>query len=166
MSETKEIIKDDTLHKYLIKKIRRAVEDKQTIVHVSNKQFQIEELLSDNNFYTRVESLDELDLNKEAYSQVILDLDMPSLDKFEASLEKAKRVMFKHANLIIIASNMCSFKNKINFFFENKLEGLTRPNREVSPGFVRQTLCENGWFLKNRAWNYGDKILTISNKSL
>ena len=156
-------IKDDFLHKYMIKKLVRAINQGQNILHLSNKQFQITELFSQNNFYSKIESFSEIDTNKEAYSQIILDLDMPELDDFKQALEISKKILFKYGQIMIIASNMCSFKNKINFFFENRLEGLKRPNRAVTPGFLRQTLIENGFHIKNRGWQYGEKILVVCN---
>jgi hypothetical protein len=160
-----ESTKDDVLHKYLIKKLKRAINNGQSILHISNKQNQITELFSLDNIYTKQKDFSNLDLNKEAYSQIILDLDMPSCDDFKLCLEYARKLLFKHGNLIIIASNMCSFKNKINFLFENKLEGLSRPNRAVTPGFIRQTLLENAYEMKNRAWQYDEKLLVITNKT-
>lgn len=157
--------KDDVLHKYLIKKLKRAINSGQSILHISAKQGQITELFSENNFYTKTNDFSEQDLSKEAYSQIILDLDMPACDDFKQSIENARKLLFKHGNLIIIASNMCSFKNKINFFFENRLEGLNRPNRAVTPGFIRQTLIENNYEMKNRGWQYDEKLLAIANKS-
>lgn len=157
-------IKDDILHKYLIKKIRRAVNDNQSILHLSNKQNQITEIFSKENFYTKQENFNGINLEKESFSQIILDLDMPSCDEFNKTLEICKKILFKHGHLIIIASNMCSFKNKINFFFENRLEGLSRPNRAVTPGFLRQTLIEKGFQLNNRGWQYDKKLLVIVNK--
>lgn len=159
-------IKDDILHKYLIKKIRRAVNDNQSILHLSNKQNQITEIFSKDNFYTKQENFNGLNLEKESFSQIILDLDMPSCDEFNKTLDICKKILFKHGHLIIIASNMCSFKNKINFFFENRLEGLSRPNRAVTPGFLRQTLIEKGFQLNNRGWQYGEKLLVIVNKPI
>jgi hypothetical protein len=157
-------IKDDILHKYLIKKIRRAVNDNQSILHLSNKQNQITEIFSKENFYTKQENFDGLNLEKESFSQIVLDLDMPNCDEFKKTLDICKKILFKHGHLIIIASNMCSFKNKINFLFENRLEGLSRPNRAVTPGFLRQTLIEKGFQLNNRGWQYDEKLLVIVNK--
>jgi hypothetical protein len=159
-------IKDDILHKYLIKKIRRAINDNQSILHLSNKQNQITEIFSKDNFYTKQENFDGLNLEKESFSQIILDLDMPSCDEFKKTLDICKKILFKHGHLIIIASNMCSFKNKINFFFENRLEGLSRPNRAVTPGFLRQTLIEKGFQLNNRGWQYNEKLLLIVNRPI
>ena len=89
---------------------------------------------------------------------------MPNCDEFKKTLDICKKILFKHGHLIIIASNMCSFKNKINFLFENRLEGLSRPNRAVTPGFLRQTLIEKGFQLNNRGWQYDEKLLVIVNK--
>ena len=88
---------------------------------------------------------------------------MEALDDFKKALTISKKILFKHGHLIIIASNMCTFKNKINFIFENRLEGLTRPNRSETPGFLRQTLIESGFHLKNRGWQYNEKLLVITN---
>lgn len=154
--------KDDILHKYLIKKLKRAINNGQSILHLSTKQMQITEIFSEDNFYTKQESFEGLEI-KESFSQIIIDLDMPACDSFLEMLELCRKLLFKHGNLIIIASNMCSFKNKINFFFENRLEGLNRPNRAVTPGFLRQTLIEEGFEIKNRSWNYGEKMLVIAN---
>lgn len=154
---------DDVLHKYLIKKLKRAINDSQSILHISNKQNQVTELFNDENFYTKADDFSTVNLNKASFSQIILDLDMEALDDFTETLKICRNILFKHGNLIIIASNMCTFKNKINFLFENKLEGLKRPNREVTPGFLRQTLIEKGFHLKNRGWQYEEKLLVIAN---
>lgn len=163
LTQEKSTLKDDVLHKYLIKKLKRAINDNQSILHISNKQNQITELFEEENFYTKSDNFDNIDQSKESFSQVILDLDMEALDDFKKALAISKKVLFKHGHLIIIASNMCTFKNKINFIFENRLEGLTRPNRAVTPGFLRQTLIENGFHLKNRGWQYNEKLLVITN---
>ena len=157
--------KDDILHKFLLKKVRRAMNEGQSILHISNKHYQIEEEHAPKNFYTKKGNFNGEDLSKEAYSQIIIDLDMPVFDDFNTALETIRKLLFKHGNLIIIASNMCSFRNKINFFFENKLEGLTRPNRAITSGFLRQTLIESGFHLKNRGWQYGEKLLVIANRA-
>lgn len=163
LTQEKSTLKDDVLHKYLIKKLKRAINDNQSILHISNKQNQITELFEKENFYTKANNFETVDQSKESFSQVILDLDMEALDDFKKALAISKKILFKHGHLIIIASNMCTFKNKINFIFENRLEGLTRPNRAVTPGFLRQTLIEHGFHLKNRGWQYNEKLLVITN---
>mgnify|MGYP002639984688 CR=1 FL=1 len=163
ITKERQEIKDDDLHKYLIKKLKRAINDGQSILHISNKQNQITDLFQEENFYTKAENFDKTDQAKASYSQIILDLDMESLDNFSAALEICRKILFRHGHLIIIASNMCSFKNKVNFFFENRLEGLKRPNRAVTPGFLRQTLIESGFHLNNRGWQYEEKLLVICN---
>ena len=145
--------------RYMLKKIGRAVKTGQKILHLSNKQEDIENLLETENFYTKQSDFKNLD---SGYSQIILDLDMPALDDFQASLELCQKLLFKNGTLIVIGTDMCSWRNKINFLFENKLEGINRPNRAVSAGFIRQTLLEKGFLLKNRAWKFENKIMVIA----
>ncbi|MDD9898621.1 MAG: hypothetical protein OXU45_06440, partial [Candidatus Melainabacteria bacterium] len=52
--------KEDQLHKFLLKKIKREIASGQSVLHLSSKQQQIKELLAEKNHYTKVESLDEL----------------------------------------------------------------------------------------------------------
>ena len=145
--------------RYMLKKIGRAVKTGQKILHISNKQEDIEELLKPENFYTKQDNFENLD---SGYSQIIFDLDMAALDDFAASLDLCKKILFKNGTLIVIATDMCSWRNKINFLFENKLEGINRPNRAVSAGFIRQSLLEKGFLLKNRAWKFENKIMVIA----
>ena len=63
---------------------------------------------------------------------------------------------------MVIASNLCSFKNQLAVCFGNELEDFDRPNRAVPPGFLRGKLLRKGFFVKNRFWQYNQKLLIMA----
>lgn len=153
---------EEKLHKFLLKKVQRLVKTQQNILHISSKQNEITDLLKENNLYTKTNNLNEINFEEKAFSQIILDLDSPACDNLEQLLIDCKKILFKYANLIIIATDLCSFNNKIKFIFESKLENFKRPNRAVTGGYVRDLLLKNGFSIRNRAWKFNDKILYLS----
>ncbi len=162
------MIVDDKLHPFLLKKIRKEIIGTQSILHLSAKQKQVTESFMSANHYAKFESLESLrtklggTLNP-AFSHLIIDLDLPCCDNFEDFLFEIKKLMLPNALLIIIASNLCSWRNKINFWFGNDLEDIARPYRAVAPRFLRDNLLANSFQVKNRFWDYGDKILIMAN---
>lgn len=157
---------NDQLHKLLLKKIRLEITSGQTVLHVSSKQDQITEMLVGGNLLTKISSLDEIATKqiqtKKAFSYVIADMDSPALDDFEKFLDLAASMIIRPGLLIITASNLCAFKNKINFCFDNAPENFTRPIRAVPSGYLRNRLIEKGFFVKNRYWAYDDKLLIMA----
>lgn len=160
-------MKNDKLHKFLLKKIKREVASGQAILHISNKQQQITDLLSANNIYTQISDLNELkDLGikpgQKAFTYVIADLDMPCLDDFNKFLNRVSTTIIRPGLLIIIASNLATFHNQLAIWFGNDLDNFSRPNRAVTPGFLRTRLLEKGYFVKNRFWQYDHKLLIMA----
>lgn len=162
-----EEIKDDNLHKFLLKKLMREIGSGQSILHLSNKQKQIEKLLSENNQYFRLESLDDLpglgfDRKTKLFAYVIADMDMTDLDDFELFLDRVAPLVIRPGLLCIVASNLSTFKNKIAVFFGNELENFNRPLRAVTYGYLRNKLLEKSFKVKNRFWQYNEKLLIMA----
>ncbi len=159
--------KPQHLHKFLLKKIKREIASGQSILHISNSQEQITELLKDNNQYCKVSRLEDLqalgiNATKKSFTYVIADLDMPCLDNFEEFLKQIAPTIIRPGLLIIVASNLATFSNQIGIWFGNDLENFSRPNRAVTPGFLRTKLLEHGYFVKNRFWQYDQKLLIMA----
>lgn len=160
-------IKNDKLHKFLLKKLKREIASGQAVLHISNKQQQVTDLLSVNNIYTRITELNDLSnlgISKaqKAFTYVIADLDMPCLDDFDSFLNQIAPLIIRPGLLIIIASNLATFKNQLAIWFGNDLENFRRPNRAVTAGFLRTRLLEKGYFVKNRFWQYDEKLLIMA----
>lgn len=156
------MILDDKLHDFLLKKIRREIIGTQSILHLSDKQQQIVDKFAAVHHYLKANSLESLQgENSLLFSHVIVDLDLPLCDNFDEFLESIKQVLIPDAELIVIASNLCTWKNKINFWFGNDLTFQARPYRAVAPRFLRDKLLQHGFKIKNRLWDYGDKVLII-----
>ncbi len=158
-------IKNDKLHKFLLKKLKREIASGQAVLHISNKQNQVTNLLNANNIYTQVSELNDLNkfgISKKAFTYVIADLDMPCLDDFDSFLNQIAPLIIRPGLLIIIASNLATFKNQLNIWFGNDLENFRRPNRAVTAGFLRTRLLEKGYFVKNRFWQYDEKLLIMA----
>ncbi len=160
-------IKNDKLHKFLLKKLKREIASGQAVLHISNKQQQVTDLLSANNIYTQVQDLAQLEnlgISKvqKAFTYVIADLDMPCLDDFDSFLNQIAPQIIRPGLLIIIASNLATFSNQLGIWFGNDLENFKRPNRAVTPGFLRTRLLEKGYFVKNRFWQYNEKLLIMA----
>lgn len=163
----KEVIQDDKLAKLLLKKIRLEVTKGQAILHVSKKHNQITEMLEANNLITKVESLTEFfdqnpEIRKKAFTYVIADMDNESLDDFDKFLDKAAPLIIRPGLLIIVATNMTRLSDKIRLFFGKSPKKFTRPLRSVPEGYLRDKLLEKGFFVKNRYWHYGDKLLIMA----
>ena len=167
LTETTTHIKNDKLHKFLLKKLKREIASGQAILHISNKQEQVTDLLSANNIYTQITELSELNKlgiikTQKAFTYVIADLDMPDLDDFDSFLNRIAPMIIRPGLLIIIASNLATFRNQLAIWFGNNLEDFKRPNRAVTPGFLRTRLLEKGYFVKNRFWQYDEKLLIMA----
>lgn len=159
--------KEDQLHKFLLKKIKREIISGQSVLHLSSKQEQICDLLDAQNHYTKVRSLGDLPAlgitnPAKSFGYVIADLDNPELDDFDQFLDKVAPMIVRPGMLIVIASNLCSFKNQLGIWFGNELENFERPNRAVPPGFLRNKLLRKGFFVKNRFWQYDNKLLIMA----
>ena len=156
------LIKEDQLHQFLLKKIAREISSGKPVLHVSKKQEQVEDLLSENNHYLRVDNLKDHNLKPKSFSYVIADLDNAELDDFDTFLDQAAKLIVRPGLLMVIASNLCSFKNQIAVCFGNELDNFDRPNRAVPPGFLRNKLLRKGFFVKNRFWQYNQKLLIMA----
>ncbi len=158
---------DDKLQRLCLKKIKKEIGSGQAILHLSLKQKQISTLLESENNYTKASSLEELSrlgLSKthKAFTYVIADMDLPELDKFDSFLDKVAPMIIRPGLLIIIASNLCTFRNQISIWFGNELENFTRPVRAVPGGYLRNHLLEKGYFVKNRFWQFDEKLLIMA----
>ncbi len=158
---------EDKLARLLLKKITKEIATGQSVLHVSNKQKQITEKLSANNSYIKASSLEDLaslNLTKtnKAFTYVIADMDNPCLDDFDKFLHRIAPMIIRPGLLIIVATNLSTTYNKIALFFGNDLENSMRPLRSVTPGYLRKHLLENGYFVKNRFWQYGTKLLIMA----
>ena len=167
LTETVPYIKNDKLHKFLLKKIKREVATGQAVLHISNKQQAITDLLNKNNNYTQVSDLKQLEdlgigKTQKSFTYVIADLDMPCLDDFNEFLNRVAPLIIRPGLLIIIASNLATFHNQLAIWFGNDLDNFSRPNRAVTPGFLRTRLLERGYFVKNRFWQYDEKLLIMA----
>jgi len=156
----------EKFHRLMLKKIKREVRSGQSILHISNKQNAISDLLKDNNLYTKISSLDPAELEAKqvfkthkAFTYVVLDLDMPCTDDIEKILNQLAPMIIRPGLLILIGTNLCSFKNKLNIWFNNFPSSLSRPSRAVSPNQLRAIALEQGFFLKNRYYQYDDLLL-------
>lgn len=157
-------IHDDKLHRFLLKKIRKEIASGQSVLHLSNKHLEIENDIADKNNYLRVNSLDELKtrgINSKAFSHVIADMDNPELDNFESFLDRVAPLIVRPGLLIIVASNIATFKNQVAIWFGNELENFKRPSRAVTPGYLKNTLLRKGYKVKNRFWHYDEKLLIM-----
>lgn len=150
----------------MLKKIKREIRTGQSILHISNKQTQITELLANDNLLSKVSSLDEDELKannilrtQKAFTYIILDLDMPCSDQMETLLNQIAPMIIRPGLLILIGTNLCSFKSKLKFFFNNAPEGFERPSRAVAPNQLREIVIKEGFFLKNRYYQYGNRLM-------
>lgn len=161
------VILEDKLHKFLLKKLKREIASGQSVLHISSKQNPITELINLNNIYTKVESLRDLEQyglanRNKLFTYVIADMDMPELDDFESFLNRIAPLIIRPGLLIIVATNLCTFANQIAMCFGNALENYHRPSRAITPGYLRNTLLEKGFQVKNRFWQYDNKLLIMA----
>lgn len=154
--------KEDQLHQFLLKKIMREIGTGKPVLHVSQKQEQVEALLAENNHYLVVDNLKDHNFKPKSFSYVIADLDNADLDDFDSFLDQAAKLIVRPGLLMVIASNLCSFKNQLAVCFGNELDNFDRPNRAVPPGFLRNKLLRKGFFVKNRFWQYNQKLLIMA----
>jgi len=167
MSATLEEVRDDKLHKFLLKKLKREVATGQSVLHLSTKQKQIEDLLSPMNHYFRLDSLDSLSnlglsKNTKLFAYVVADMDMTDLDDFESFLDRVAPLIVRPGLLCIVATNLSTFKNQLAMIFGNELENYKRPSRAVTYGYLRNRLLEKGFKIKNRYWQYDEKLLIMA----
>ena len=167
MTVTLAEVKDDKLHKFLLKKIKREVATGQSVLHLSNKQKQIEDLLSKENHFFKLDSLDQLpslgfNKNIKLFAYVIADLDMSDMDDFEVFLDRVAPLIVRPGLLCIIATNLSTFHNQLALLFGNELENYKRPSRAVTYGYLRNRLLEKGFKVKNRYWQYDEKLLIMA----
>ena len=162
-----ETIQDDKLHKFLLKKLKREIATGQSVLHLSNKQKQIKDLLAENNHYFNLESLDELaslgfNSNSKLFAYVVADMDMSDTDDFEDFLDRVAPLIIRPGLLCLVATNLSTFKNQIAMLFGNELENYKRPSRAVTYGYLRNKLLEKGFKVKNRYWQYDEKLLIMA----
>lgn len=154
------------LHKFLLKKIKKEINKGQAVLHISKSQEQITDLLQEDNHYTKVSSLAALENKVEktakAFTYVIVDTDVADADNFNTFLDRVAPMIIRPGLLILVASNLCTFRNTISLIMGNELEDFERPNRAVPPAFLRNKLLEQGFFVKNRFWEYDKKLLIMA----
>jgi hypothetical protein len=160
-------VRDDKLHKFLLKKLSREIATGQSVLHLSSKQLQIEETIAASNQYFRIDSLDNLPKlgfinNRKLFAYVIADMDMSDLDDFDVFLERVAPLIVRPGLLCIVATNLSTFKNQIAMLFGNELENFRRPSRAVTYGYLRKHLLEKGYKVKNRYWQYDNKLLIMA----
>lgn len=162
-----ETVQDDKLHKFLLKKLKREIATGQSVLHISSKQQQIEDLLAGNNHYFRLSSLDDLpslglNSNSKLFAYVIADMDMSDTDDFESFLDRVAPLIVRPGLVCFVATNLSTFKNQIAMLFGNELENYQRPSRAVTYGYLRNKLLEKGFKVKNRYWQYDEKLLIMA----
>jgi hypothetical protein len=158
------MLTQEKLHKFLLKKIKKEVGTGQSVLHFSDKQDPIDESLKANNSILKVSSLEHLNLNelKKSFAYVIADMDMPDLDDFNKFLDRISPLIVRPGLLIITASNLCTFSNKIAVLFGCEAPDLKRPSRAVTPAYLRNALLKKGFSVKNRFWQYDNKLLIMA----
>lgn len=164
---TIDTVRDDKLHKFLLKKLKREIATGQSVLHLSTKQQQIEELLAEKNHYFRLPSIDSLaslgfDKNNKLFAYVVADMDMNDLDDFEVFLDRIAPMIVRPGLLCIVATNLSTFNNQLAMFFGNELENYNRPSRAVTYGYLRNRLLAKGFKIKNRYWQYDEKLLIMA----
>lgn len=150
----------------MLKKIKKEIRSGQSILHISNKQAAISDLLLNDNLLSKVSNLDENELKSKnilrthkAFTYVILDLDMPCSDNLGVILNHVAPMIIRPGLLILIGSNLCSFKSKIKLLFNNAPEEFQRPSRAFAPNQLREIVIREGFFLKNRYYQYGNRLM-------
>ena len=158
------MLTQESLHKFLLKKIKKEIGTGQSILHLSAKQDQIDEVLLPANNLLKASSLDDLNLNslKKSFGYVVADMDLTELDDFNKFLDKIAPIIVRPGLLIIVATNLCTLSNKIAFLFESEAPDLKRPSRAVTAGYLRNTLLKKGFSVKNRFWQYDSKLLIMA----
>lgn len=159
------MIREETiLHPFLIKKIKKEILPGQNILHISDKHGQIDEYFGRENHLVKIRSLNELEHqnNHKSFNYVIADMDMSDLDDFNKFLDRIAPIIIRPGLLIIIASNLCTWQNKISFWFGSEPEDFTRPARAVPPAYLRNHLLAKGYKVKNRFWQYDKKLLIMA----
>lgn len=159
-------ISEAAFPRLMLKKIKREIRTGQSILHISNKQNAITDLLFDDNLLSKVSTLDENELKnknifrtQKAFTYIILDLDMPCSDNLEALLNQIAPMIIRPGLLILIGTNLCSFKSKLKLLFNNAPEEFQRPSRAIAPNQLREIVIKEGFFLKNRYYQYGNRLM-------
>jgi hypothetical protein len=158
--------KQENFHRLMLKKIKREIRTGQSILHISDKQNQISEMLSVNNIFNKVSSLNPDELKSQnisrthkSFSYIILDLDMPCSDNLREILNELAPMIIRPGLLILIGTNLCSFQNKLNLLLNKFPPTFNRPSRAIAPNQLRDSVIEEGFFLKNRYYQYDDLLL-------
>ncbi len=154
------------MHKLLLKKIRLETGSSQSILHLSDKQEEIDRQLELGNMLLKTTSLDDAinrcNSNRKTFTYVIADADLAELDDLDSFLERAAPLIIRPGKLIIIATNLCTEANLWRLFFGNAPDSFKRPLRALPPNYLKSKLIEHGYFLRNRYWRYDDKVLAIA----
>ena len=161
----------------MLKKIRKEVQTGQTVLHLSQKQNAITDMLAENNLLTKLDQADlsledlqrktgrlkDLGLTKteKAFTYIVADLDLPASDNLDEFLLSLAPLVIRPGLIILVAKNLCSWTNKFNLFFNNAPTNFQRPSRAMAPNHLRSIALESGFFPKNRYWQYDDKILMM-----
>lgn len=155
-------LKDENLHKLMLKKIKIEVRTGQAVLQISDKHNQVTELIKTHNSLQKVNSFADVNKQKKSYTYVIADLDNPSLDDLDKFLDEVASMIIRPGLLIIIATNLCDMKGSLQLLFGHAPEHFSRPCRAVPPGYLRNKLLEKGYFVKNRYWQYDKKLLIMA----
>jgi len=155
---------EEKLHKFLLKKIKKEVGTGQSVLHLSSKQTAIDASLQESNQVLKASSLGDLNCNqlKKSFAYVIADMDMSDLDDFNKFLDKIAPLIVRPGLLIITGSNLCTLSNKIAVLFGSEAPELKRPSRAVTPAYLRNSLLKKGFSVKNRFWQYDNKLLIMA----
>ncbi len=148
------------MHKLLLKKIRLEIGCGQSILHLSDKQNIITEMLSPANMLVRNNEFN-IYPNK-SFGYIIADLDLAALDELDSFLDKASKLIIRPGKLIIIATNLCLSSNLFSFIFNNAPANFKRPLRSLPPIYLRNKVLEHGYYIKNRFWFYDDLLLLFA----
>lgn len=153
------------MHKLLLKKIYKEIQTGQSILHITSSQNDLENLLKPNNQYLKINNLAILEdlninVNNKNFTYVIADMDEPLLDDFEIFLNQIAPCIIRPGLLILIASSLMS--EWFSLFTSNPIIKYPRPYRAVTPGFLRNSLIEQGFKIKNRFWQFDNKLLVMA----
>ncbi len=156
----------NVMHKLLLKKIRLEIGTGQSILHLSESQEAITEMLSSSNMLLKCSSLEDalskISAKSKAFTYVIADLDLPALDDLDNFLGKTAPLIIRPGKLIILADNLCTGNNLSSFLFGNAPSNFKRPLRSVPPQYLKNKLIEHGYFVKNRFWRYDGRLLIMA----
>lgn len=156
----------EKLHKLMLKKIRLEIGSGQSILLISDKHQDIKDTFISSNMFLQESSLAAavalVKKKKKAFSYVIADLDSASLDDLDAFLKEVAPLIIRPGKLILTATNLCTDINKLKLISDNAPKDFQRPLRAVPPNYLKNKVIEHGYFVKNRFWQYDDKLLLIA----